>query len=405
MKKKFFLISMICSLTSWGYVSAQSNPTAHFAMDACDLDDSQGRYAGLAFLPTCACGVSSNGLSFNGTSSRGSFEQPLTDIFLGDWSMSFYLLLSQDLDDVTDILYVGTSCQLDSVLSFRYFPLTKRFRFILSNSPNNNVLVDGLAQDDRCWQYIAIVKQGATVQMYINGVLSGSDAAISDLSLDIDAMLSISDSPCQDNPITPDIPFRGVIDELRIYDRSLTAREVERGDLMPDQIITRDTTIFLGDQIKIRTGGTCSDDFTWSPTTYLSNPTSIEPTATPDENITYTLTVNGEACSSIDQVTIRVADATNLTCADLLLPNAFTPNNDLVNDVFGISNRFIIESLRSFEIYNRWGGRVFFTDAATGAWDGTYKGQPAPAASYLYKVAYICDGQSYDKTGTVHLIR
>ena len=76
-----------------------------------------------------------------------------------------------------------------------------------------------------------------------------------------------------------------------------------------------------------------------------------------------------------------------------------------MNDFYEISNGFLIENLNRFEIFNRWGGRVFFSPDDTGSWDGKYKGELAPSTSYVYLVDYTCEGQDYRKTGTLHLIR
>jgi len=89
----------------------------------------------------------------------------------------------------------------------------------------------------------------------------------------------------------------------------------------------------------------------------------------------------------------------------ILLLTAFTPNDDRINDRFGISNAFLIGELRSFEIFNRLGGRVFLTNDLNLTWDGMHQGQQAPASSYVYRVSYVCENQLFSKSGIVNLIR
>src|SRR5438874_7649950 len=57
----------------------------------------------------------------------------------------------------------------------------------------------------------------------------------------------------------------------------------------------------------------------------------------------------------------------------LFIPNAFTPNNDGINDYFGVNG----EGLQNFHIliYNRWGQVIFESTNPHATWDGTFKGQ------------------------------
>ena len=71
---------------------------------------------------------------------------------------------------------------------------------------------------------------------------------------------------------------------------------------------------------------------------------------------------------------------------DFYIPNAFTPNNDGINDVFK-PTALDIEDYE-IEIYNIWGERVFSTKTPELGWDGSYKGKPSPQGVYLYKVKF-----------------
>jgi len=90
----------------------------------------------------------------------------------------------------------------------------------------------------------------------------------------------------------------------------------------------------------------------------------------------------------------------------VIFPTAFSPNGNLVNDVFRpIGN--VLEFLE-MNIYNRWGEKIFEGPAQAG-WDGTVKGAPAPQGVYYYNVTYrkISGGypRRYTEHGTVHLVR
>jgi gliding motility-associated-like protein len=66
------------------------------------------------------------------------------------------------------------------------------------------------------------------------------------------------------------------------------------------------------------------------------------------------------------------------------VPNAFTPNGDRTNDVFTPVVPPVKE-LR-FDVYNRWGQRLFTTTNAGEGWDGTFNGQECKADVYAWKL-------------------
>ncbi len=387
-------------------LTGQSGLVSHYTLDDCTFRDIRSGNDGSSFgANECDCGVTSEAYVFDGTLQTAVLDTAITEVLSGDWTISLYVRMQYQGTDNVDLLFLGNECGLDSVLSLRYLPNSQRYRFILNDSPNNEIMVDGIADDNSCWQYIAITKEGAIARMYINGVLEEEDNSTSNLSLNVGGQLRISNSPCQLRSVNPDVKFEGLIDELKIFNRALTPREIAGDNLQPDKIRTRDTTVFLGNSIRLQTGGTCSSDFSWSPSTYLNDPALLSPISTPEEDITYTLTIDGGDCQSIDQVNIRVADQSLVGCEDLLLPSAFTPNGDGNNDSYGISNQFLINGLESFEIFNRWGGRVFFSADQTGTWDGMYNGKEAAAGSYAYRIVYLCEGNRFNKAGIVNLLR
>lgn len=117
--------------------------------------------------------------------------------------------------------------------------------------------------------------------------------------------------------------------------------------------------------------------FAWAPTDFLScidciNPDVIMPTNT----ITYQITVtNPDGCTATDQVTIEVTKN-----RPIYIPNAFSPNNDGINDFFTLYGGPAASQILEIKIFNRWGGLVFerqniaLNDESLG-WDGLFKGQ------------------------------
>jgi gliding motility-associated-like protein len=98
-------------------------------------------------------------------------------------------------------------------------------------------------------------------------------------------------------------------------------------------------------------------------------------------------------------------DVIHITCGAVMeIPNAFTPNNDGLNDEFGIlGENFELVFLR---IYNRWGELIFETSDRTISWDGTYQGEEQPAGVYTWTVAFNDENNiQFSKSGNVTLIR
>lgn len=90
----------------------------------------------------------------------------------------------------------------------------------------------------------------------------------------------------------------------------------------------------------------------------------------------------------------------------LVIPNAFTPNNDGKNDLLKpLTNGCRIESIR-FLIYDRWGEMIYETSQQSKGWDGTFKGLPGLPGVYVYVCDYVTsDGISRVQKGTINLIR
>ncbi|GAB4002578.1 T9SS C-terminal target domain-containing protein [Spirosoma daeguense] len=92
-----------------------------------------------------------------------------------------------------------------------------------------------------------------------------------------------------------------------------------------------------------------------------------------------------------------VARVLNLCEPRVNLPDAFTPNNDGINDVLEIFTAYIIDY--EFRIYNRWGEVIFVSNNPEQKWDGTYKGSAYPSMLYPYIVQYR--SESFPERGTI----
>ena len=88
----------------------------------------------------------------------------------------------------------------------------------------------------------------------------------------------------------------------------------------------------------------------------------------------------------------------------LYIPNAFTPNEDGINDVFQPKGYGVTKYL--LFIFDRWGEKLFTSKDFASGWDGTYNQQPCKSDVYVYKIILTNSfGKVIEKTGHVTLNR
>jgi gliding motility-associated-like protein len=138
----------------------------------------------------------------------------------------------------------------------------------------------------------------------------------------------------------------------------------------------------------------------WTPDTFINNNTISDPTVAPDQNVAYVITVTDKAGCSISD-TVNVFLLPDL----LLIPTAFSPNNDGVNDLFKPLNKNLNKI--DFQVYDRWGQKIYETDVIGDGWDGTYKGRKQDLGVYVWQAEYQLTGQTktLSASGNVTLVR
>lgn len=235
----------------------------------------------------------------------------------------------------------------------------------------------------------------------------------------------------------------------------------------------------LGDSVLLEAPYADDMTYNWSPSTYLSDPTLINPFATPEDTILYTLIGTIENCADTFLQYIAVRDV-NLNyqseafmcglpvllsaepdsgvslqwsaganfehaqadsiwatapgtyyvmgsqygcekigslevrlspscCSEdkISIPNAFSPNGDLVNDTYLVQDALNLIVEFELHIYNRWGQEVFFASDKKKGWDGSFKGVPLSndVFDYYLKIGCIGGEEHYFHKGNITLIR
>jgi len=119
---------------------------------------------------------------------------------------------------------------------------------------------------------------------------------------------------------------------------------------------------------------------------------------------TYPVTVKDLSTGCVSSPTILAVNADISLPGKYLIPTAFTPNNDGINDCFGIKFWGVVTEFQLI-IYNRWGETVFSTTNPSNCWDGKHKSVTASQGNYVYfiKAKTLCG--PVEKKGNVLLVR
>ena len=120
--------------------------------------------------------------------------------------------------------------------------------------------------------------------------------------------------------------------------------------------------------------------FFWTPAAFISDISSLSPLINPPGDTTYTLhVISQNGCGfATDDVFVRVFKA-------IKIPNAFSPNNDGINDVWNIE---ALETYpdASLSVFNRYGQLIHTANGSSLPWTGTSKSKPLPVGTYYYVI-------------------
>jgi len=93
----------------------------------------------------------------------------------------------------------------------------------------------------------------------------------------------------------------------------------------------------------------------------------------------------------------------------IYVPNAFTPNGDDINDLFGVVALGIDKM--TLQVFNRWGELIYTSESPADGWDGSYNGVPVPDGVYPYRLrarfltGYTPEGWNGEAFGHVNVLR
>ena len=142
---------------------------------------------------------------------------------------------------------------------------------------------------------------------------------------------------------------------------------------LPEFSLGADTTICPGDEIELYPG--TFSEYRWNDNSTYSSLYINEP------GEYWVEVTDANNCKAVRSIIVEERCE-----AKLWMPNAFTPNNDGLNDEL-IPN---VQNIGEFElkIFNRWGELIFVSFDVNSGWNGLYQGNPAPSGVYVWKATY-----------------
>ena len=170
----------------------------------------------------------------------------------------------------------------------------------------------------------------------------------------------------------------------------------------PDQVLPYYSNFTISPQYSSNVA-----NYSWTPSEQLSCITCPFPTGQALKSINYVIQVTSDSgCVAKDAINIVI----ECKDANLLIPSAFTPNRDNLNDVLYPITRGI-KSIIRFSIYDRYGKIVFERknfppNDKTYGWDGRIKGNDQSANTYVYYLEAECAlGEKLFKKGAIILLK
>lgn len=161
-------------------------------------------------------------------------------------------------------------------------------------------------------------------------------------------------------------------------------------------------TVSLGADIEVAAGTdyqfnpaqSGATSYTWSPATYLSSTSVLNPIVRPESDVVYILTVGSvNGCTASDTIAVKAL-------TDLVMANYMSPNGDGANDTWKVSVPGLIQDY-SVVIIDSYGKTVFSVgNHYNNEFDGKLGGQDLPDGVYYY---FIKDGNDTKFKGSITL--
>jgi gliding motility-associated-like protein len=159
----------------------------------------------------------------------------------------------------------------------------------------------------------------------------------------------------------------------------------------PICILASNSPVCLDSIVKLSSNQIAGSTYSWLGPNGFNSTTSLSsiPFATINNGGVYSLVITNNNCSSaVTKIVVEIKDCQKII-TDLYIPEGFSPNADGVNDLFFIRGLNLYPK-NSFEVYNRWGVKIYDSYPYRNDWNGTCTkgvrigGDQLPVGTYFY---------------------
>lgn len=150
-----------------------------------------------------------------------------------------------------------------------------------------------------------------------------------------------------------------------------------RAAAIPEIELGANLNLELGEQVQLNAQANIPlATISWAPSAGLSCVDCFSPYASPVRNTTYIFSgVSEDGCLGLDSISVSV-----LLIRDIFVPDAFSPDDNGINDRFVVYGGPEVRQIRQFKVFSRWGElvyerREFKANEESAGWDGKFRGK------------------------------
>jgi hypothetical protein len=169
--------------------------------------------------PTWTTGIAGGGLEFTGGQSIAVAHDESLNPGSGDFALALWILTVDNVDG--DVLRKGSSANSSTWYKVEHSPSTHNNRLSLNfNTDGNDATIHSTASyTDEQWHFVVAQRNGDTAELWIDGVLDGTDAISGSISNT--GNLGIGSKDTLDDDF-----LNGTLDEIFIFNSALTPEEI-----------------------------------------------------------------------------------------------------------------------------------------------------------------------------------
>lgn len=233
------------------YDPLEDGLVAYYSFNQCDARDDTGNGSdGQLFGSiSCWCGIEDDGLLLDGVRDYIEFHGRVNRYFnTTDFTISFYFKPEQYSPFSQSLISKRENCDEYYMLDLLLNMGEEEVNTNVYETPHKYYPEISPTLDSTNWQHFALVRDGFRASTYINGQLRREGFRCSGVDIGNEAVLSFANSPCLGRSSRR---FKGVLDELRVYDRALSEDEIKTlYELHPVENALMDCVTFVPEKIK-----------------------------------------------------------------------------------------------------------------------------------------------------------